>query len=119
MNANSDVTESALEISGNLIDVHRRAIYPATVAIERGRIAAIDTLTKPQATYLAPGFVDAHVHIESSMLPPVEFARLAVTHGTVATVSDPHEIANVLGAEGVRWMLEDATHAAVKICFGA
>jgi adenine deaminase len=119
MNANSDVTEGALQVSGNLIDVHRRAIYPASITVRQRRIAAIDEIGTPQTTYLAPGFVDAHVHIESSMLPPAEFARLAVTHGTVATVSDPHEIANVLGIEGVRWMLEDATHAAVKICFGA
>src|SRR3954452_13372870 len=119
MNANSDVTEGALQGSGNLIDVHRRAIYPASITVRQRRIAAIDEIGTPQTTYLAPGFVDAHVHIESSMLPPAEFARLAVTHGTVATVSDPHEIANVLGIEGVRWMLEDATHAAVKICFGA
>src|SRR5690348_13370957 len=119
MSSKNDVTESALEVSGNLIDVHRRAIYPATVTMERGRIAALDTLVKPKATYLVPGIVDAHIHIESSMLPPAEFARLAATHGTVATASDPHEIANVLGIEGVRWMLEDASHAAVKICFGA
>jgi len=74
---------------------------------------------QPGAPWFSPGFVDAHVHVESSMLPPSEFARVAVTHGTVATVSDPHEIANVLGLPGVRWMIADAQHAACKIFFGA
>lgn len=71
------------------------------------------------AGYVLPGFVDAHVHIESSMLPPAEFGRLAVVHGTVATVSDPHEIANVLGEAGVLYMLEEARRSPVKFCFGA
>jgi adenine deaminase len=119
MNADGDDNEKETQVSGNVIDVHRRAIYPAAVTVRQGRISAINRLAMPQPTYLAPGFVDAHVHIESSMLPPAEFSRLAVTHGTVATVSDPHEIANVLGLEGVRWMLGDAIHAALKICFGA
>ncbi len=109
----------AFQTSGNLIDVHRREVYSATVTIQDGRIAAIDRISTPQATYLAPGFVDAHVHVESSMLPPAEFARLAVRHGTVATVSDPHEIANVLGIDGVRWMLESAQHTVMQIHFGA
>jgi adenine deaminase len=94
-------------------------VYPATITVQSERIAAIDRIAEPQATFLAPGFVDAHVHIESSMLPPAEFARMAVRHGTVATVSDPHEIANVLGIEGVRWMLESAQHAEMQIHFGA
>ena len=111
---------SATCVSGNLIDIHRRRVYPATVVIRDGRIAEI--VEEPGAaysTYLAPGFVDAHIHIESSMLPPSEFSRLAVAHGTVASVSDPHEIGNVLGMEGVAWMLADAREAALKICFGA
>jgi adenine deaminase len=112
-------TGQKFQISGNLIDIHRRAVYPATIAVRGGKIAAIDEISTPQATYLAPGFVDAHVHIESSMLPPAEFSRVAVTHGTVATVSDPHEIANVLGADGVRWMLANAQHATLQIHFGA
>jgi adenine deaminase len=110
----------SFRVSGNLIDVHHRRVYPAIVAVIEGRIAKITE--EPGAeynSYLAPGFVDAHVHIESSMLPPSEFARLAVVHGTVATVSDPHEIGNVLGMEGIHWMLADAAEAAVKIHFGA
>ena len=107
---------------GHLIDVHARRTYPATVRIADGRIAAIEPLSAGQPVperYLCPGFVDAHVHVESSMLPPAEFGRLACVHGTVATVSDPHEIANVLGVAGVEWMLAEARSTPVKIAFGA
>ena len=105
----------------NLIDLYKREIYPAEITIENGCIKNISrTEKKPaDAGYLLPGFVDAHVHIESSMMPPTEFARLAVVHGTVATVSDPHEIANVIGVEGVEYMLEEARRVPVKFCFGA
>jgi len=85
-------------ISGNLVDVHQKKIYPAEVRVERGMIASIKPIDHSQLTshhYILPGFIDAHVHIESSMLVPSEFARLAVVQGTVATVSDPHEIDNV------------------------
>jgi adenine deaminase len=107
--------------TAQLVDLHQRRIYPAEITIEQGRIQQIRELAfAPEASgYLLPGFVDAHVHIESSMLPPTEFARMAVVHGTVATVSDPHEIANVLGNEGVVFMLEDAARSPVKFCFGA
>lgn len=105
----------------HLVDLHNRRIYPAEITLENGRIARIRELAQAPAGagYLMPGFIDAHVHIESSMLPPGEFARMAVVHGTVATVSDPHEIANVLGSDGVAYMLEDAATAPLKICFGA
>lgn len=73
----------------------------------------------PDLPYLIPGFIDAHVHIESSLLPPAEFARLAVRHGTVASVSDPHEIANVLGLAGVRWMLDNIAGSPFHVLFGA
>src|SRR5437870_3073274 len=106
MTSENPTTDRSFEVRGNVLDVHRRMIYPATVTVRDGRIAAINEDSgAAYRTYLAPGFVDAHVHVESSMLPPSEFARLAVVHGTVATVSDPHEIANVLGLEGVAWML--------------
>lgn len=104
-----------------LVDLHNRRIFPARIEVENGRVSNIvetDTVP-PDAGYILPGFVDAHVHIESSMLPPSEFARLAVVHGTVATVSDPHEIANVLGTAGVEFMLEDARRVPFKFCFGA
>jgi adenine deaminase len=106
-------------ISANVVDPVARRIRPATLTIDGGRIAAIDDDPAPHATWLLPGFVDAHVHVESSLLPPVEFARLAVAHGTVATVSDPHEIANVLGVPGVDYMLDDATRTPLTILFGA
>ncbi len=103
------------------VDLTRRKIYPAEVIIEDGRIKSISPTDKNPTSpgYLLPGFVDAHVHIESSMMPPTEFARLAVVHGTVATVSDPHEIANVLGSEGVDYMLDEARRVPLKYCFGA
>jgi adenine deaminase len=106
-------------VSGNLVDPLARTIRPATLTIVAGRIAAINDDAAPHATFLLPGFVDAHVHVESSLLPPSEFARMAVVHGTVATVSDPHEIANVLGIPGVDFMLDDARGVPFKFHFGA
>lgn len=110
-----------MTVQSNLVDLHQRRIYPAEITVENGRIREIQEIESvpADAGYLLPGFVDAHVHIESSMLPPTEFARMAVVHGTVATVSDPHEIANVLGNEGVIFMLEDAARSPMKFCFGA
>ena len=110
-----------MKLQAHLIDLHQRRIYPAAVSVANGKIQAIEPLESVPAGagYLLPDFVDAHVHIESSMLPPAEFGRLAVVHGTVATVSDPHEIANVLGAAGVQYMLEEAAKSPLKFCFGA
>lgn len=105
-------------ISANLIDIHQRRIYPATLRIEDGKIAAITEDNGKYSDYICPGFVDAHIHIESSMLTPVAFARLAATHGTVATVSDPHEIANVCGKEGVHYMIDNAKQTNFKFFFG-
>jgi adenine deaminase len=104
-----------------LVDLHRRVIHPAKVVVEGDRIASIEPLPESaplEPGFILPGFVDAHVHIESSMLPPVEFARVAVRHGTVATVSDPHEIANVLGEAGIEFMLDEASRACMPIAFG-
>ena len=107
-----------MTISGNLIDIHQRRIYPATVSIESGKIASVTEDAGPYSNHLLPGFIDAHIHIESSMLTPVAFARMAVTHGSVATVSDPHEIANVCGKDGVRYMIENARQTNFKFFFG-
>ncbi|HEX4129032.1 MAG TPA: adenine deaminase [Pirellulales bacterium] len=115
----SSATPATERVSGNIVDVHRRRVFPGTVVLRSGRIVEVVEEAGPYSTYLAPGFVDAHVHVESSMLPPAEFARLAVVHGTVATVSDPHEIANVAGIDGVDYMLASARQAPLKICFGA
>jgi adenine deaminase len=106
-------------IVGNVVDVRQRRVVPAKVTIADGRIAAIEPTAQPASTYLLPGFVDAHVHVESSMLVPTEFARAAVVHGTVATVSDPHEIGNVLGVAGVQYMLDNAAQSPFKFYFGA
>ena len=110
-----------MKIHKNFVNLHQRKIYPAEIFVEGGRIKNISPTDKKPDTpgYIMPGFIDAHVHIESSMMPPTEFARLAVVHGTVATVSDPHEIANVLGAKGVEYMLEEARRTPLKFCFGA
>ena len=114
---------SAFSVTANVVDIVARTIRPATVHVAEGRIRAL-TYTgadqpDPQLPYALPGFVDAHVHVESSLLVPTEFARLAVVHGTVATVSDPHEIANVLGVAGVAYMLANARLSPFKFCFGA
>lgn len=108
-------------IQGQLIDIFNKRIFPAQLEIEDGHIKQITELdhVPDDSGFILPGFVDAHVHIESSMMPPTEFARLAVVHGTVATVSDPHEIANVLGEEGVHYMLDEAQKVPLKFCFGA
>ena len=111
--------EQPSSLTGNLVDVHAQEIYPARLELANGLITRITREDRPFEHYILPGFVDAHVHIESSMLPPSEFARLAVRHGTVATVSDPHEIGNVLGVEGVRFMLDDADLSPLTMCFGA
>jgi len=107
--------------TGTVVDVHARQLYWGELIVEGEQIVRIRSLREGDGgpPYLLPGFVDAHVHIESSMLPPHEFNRLAAVHGTIATVSDPHEIANVLGTEGVEWMLRSAESAAFPILFGA
>lgn len=105
-------------LSVRLIDLHSRQTYPAQITIAEGKIAAISRVESAPAVYALPGFVDAHIHIESSMLVPSEFARIAVCHGSVATVSDPHEIANVLGTEGVRYMIANGRQTPFKFFFG-
>ena len=106
-------------VSGNIVDVFNSKIYPGTLHISNGKIVDIIQEEKYYKTYIIPGFVDSHIHIESSMLTPSEFARAAVVHGTVATVSDPHEIANVLGIDGVKYMIEDAKAVPMKFYFSA
>jgi len=106
-------------VTANVVDIAQRRVWPATVTVRDGRIAAIEPTDQPCSTFLMPGFIDAHVHVESSMLCPSAFARAAVVHGTVGTVSDPHEIANVLGEAGVRFMLDDAATVPFKFRFGA
>ena len=108
-----------MKIDGYIVDIHRKTIYGGEVVIENGKIKSLINTGGIHNRYIMPGFIDAHVHIESSMVTPSRFARTAVQHGTVATVSDPHEIANVLGVKGVDFMIEDAGNVPVKFMFGA
>ncbi|MDB5190863.1 MAG: ade [Segetibacter sp.] len=111
----------SFNISGNLVDIINERIFPAEVFIEDGKIIAIKEIEADENVrhFILPGFIDSHVHIESSMLIPSEFARLAVVHGTVATISDPHEIGNVCGMEGVNYMIENGKQVPFKFYFGA
>lgn len=108
-----------LKIQANIIDILEREIYFGELEVRDGKIFSITKMEGESLLYLLPGFVDAHVHIESSMLIPSEFARMSVVHGTVATVSDPHEIANVLGIAGVNYMIENGNKVPFKFNFGA
>ena len=106
-------------VQGNIVDIQNKRIYKGEVTILNGKISSIKEATHSVESFILPGFVDAHIHIESSMLVPSEFAKIAVIHGTVATVSDPHEIANVLGVKGVDFMIENGKKVPLKFNFGA
>lgn len=108
-----------MTILGNIVDIPNRRIFKGEIQVYNGRIRSIEEKPHNVETFILPGFVDAHIHIESSMLVPSEFARIAICHGTVATVSDPHEIANVLGVKGVEFMIENGKQTPFKFNFGA
>ena len=108
-----------MNVKGNIVDILNKRIFKGEVCIEDGQISAIREVNHEVENYILPGFVDAHIHIESSMVVPSEFAKIAVLHGTVATVSDPHEIANVLGVQGVDFMIENGKKVPLKFNFGA
>ncbi len=112
-----------LSVTGNLVDILNKEIYAAEVVVNDGKVAAISRQpinnNQPITGFILPGFIDSHVHIESSMLVPSEFAKLAVTHGTVGTVSDPHEIANICGIDGVDFMIDNGKQVNFKFNFGA
>ena len=110
---------NSFAIGGQIVDLVNTRIFSGVVVVKDGKISKIVEQSVDNTRYIMPGFVDAHVHIESSMLVPSEFARLATCHGTVATVSDPHEIANVLGKEGIRFMIENGKKVPFKFFFGA
>lgn len=105
--------------SGHIVDPVNKRTFKGTIVIQDGSISEIREADEVPDQTILPGFVDAHIHIESSMLVPSEFARLAVRHGTVATVSDPHEIANVCGIEGVEYMIRNGNSVPLKFFFGA
>ena len=108
-----------MQIQGQIVDIQNRTIYSGEITVENRKIVAVLPKEHNIKTYILPGFIDAHIHIESSMLVPSEFAKLAVLHGTVGTISDPHEIANVLGKEGVHYMIENGKQVPLKFHFGA
>lgn len=113
------MSNKSFSVSGQVVDLRAAKIFPGTIHVENGRIVAITHEKSVPNQFIIPGLIDAHVHIESSMLVPSEFARMAVVHGTVATVSDPHEIANVLGIEGIQYMIENGKKVPFKFYFGA
>lgn len=110
---------SGFDIAGQIVDVVGGRIFPGTVTVQDGHIAAVKAQTSAAPQIILPGLVDAHVHIESSLLVPSEFARLAVLHGSVGAAADPHEIGNVLGMAGVEFMLQNAGQMPFAFCFGA
>ena len=111
---------SVFSVSGNIVDIENQVIFPGTVTVTNDRISSVNREEgKEYDNYIMPGFIDSHIHIESSMLIPSSFARMAVVHGTVATVSDPHEIGNVLGVDGVNYMIENGDKVPFKFFFGA
>lgn len=111
--------DNNFSLSGQIVDLVQSRIFPGTVTVSDGKIAEITETPEAEPRFIMPGFVDAHIHIESSMVPPSEFARMAVPHGTVATVSDPHEIANVMGVEGIDYMISSGKRGHFKFYFGA
>lgn len=114
----SNAVESSLQ--GHIVDIEHQTVYPGEIKIADGKIADIVRLSDVDASapYYLPGFIDGHIHIESSMLTPENFARLAVAHGTVGVVADPHEITNVLGETGINFMIDNSASSRLKFHFG-
>jgi len=115
---------NSFKIQGNIVDILAKNIFYGEVSVANGKIVSIEELPTVNGqrltdNFLLPGFIDSHVHIESSMLVPAEFAKLAVVHGTVGTISDPHEIANVCGMDGVEFMISNGKTVPFKFHFGA
>lgn len=108
-----------MQIQGQIVDIENSRIYAGEITVENGKITSIIGKNHDVQHYIMPGFIDSHIHIESSMLVPSEFAKIAMLHGTVATISDPHEIANVLGTAGVYYMIENGKKVPLKFHFGA
>lgn len=119
VNSEKRMLSEFMQISGKIIDIFHRRIFPGIITIKNGRIQSIVESENASSNFILPGFIDGHIHIESSMLVPSEFARIASTHGTVATVSDPHEIANVMGIDGIEFMIDNANQVPFKFFFGA
>lgn len=118
-NINKSNSKTSNMIRGNLLNVFTEEIYPAEISINNGLINCVKAVNKEFKEYILPGFIDAHIHIESSMLTPSRFAEAVVPHGTTSVISDPHEIANVLGSEGIEYMLKDASSVPLNFFFTA
>ena len=116
---NHFMIENSFSLSGQLVDLVHSRIFPGKITVCDQKITEIIELPEAENRFIMPGFIDAHIHIESSMVPPSEFGRMAVCHGTVAAVSDPHEIANVLGVEGIDYMIRSGKRGHFKFYFGA
>jgi adenine deaminase len=108
-----------LTLEGNIVDVRKSRIFPGKISIEDSVITTIEETDNKYETYLAPGFIDGHIHIESSMLCPSRFAEAVLPHGTTAVVADPHEIANVMGISGIDYMVKDAAKSPLNVFFTA
>ena len=104
---------ATFSVTGQYVDIVGKQIYPASIQVENGIIVSINPCENAPLQYILPGFIDSHVHIESSMLIPSSFARLAVLHGTIGTISDPHEIANVCGVDGVHYMIDNGKKSSI------
>lgn len=104
-------------IEGQIVDVLNRDIFSGSIDFENGRIVAVNHHPTTERIFVLPGLVDAHIHVESSMLAPCEYARAAMRHGTVSIVTDPHEIGNVCGVAGVRFMMDESERTPLKMCF--
>ena len=113
------MNDNSFTLSGQIVDLVGSRIFPGSITVHDEKIVEITPLPSAEQRYIMPGFIDEHIHIESSMVPPSEFARMAVCHGTVATVSDPHEIANVMGVEGIDYMIRSGKRGHFKFYFGA
>ncbi|UCH89584.1 MAG: adenine deaminase, partial [Thermoplasmata archaeon] len=113
------MAEQVLELEGNIVDVAAKRTFPGRLVTGNGIIKSIEETNKDYSTYLAPGFIDAHIHIESSMLCPSRFAEAVVSHGTTSVVADPHEIANVMGLAGIDYMIKDTEAVPLKVYFTA
>lgn len=111
--------KSSFTLGGQVVDVVNGRIFPGIIHVVEGVIAEVLETVEAPETFLLPGLIDAHIHVESSMLIPSEFARLAAVHGTIGTVSDPHEIGNVLGMDGVRFMIRNGKKVPFRFYFGA
>jgi adenine deaminase len=109
----------AISVFGKIVDIHNREIFSGRIQVENGKIFSIERVNDCPDVYIMPGLIDSHVHIESSMVTPGAFAVAAVSRGTIGVVSDPHEIANVMGVAGVNFMIEDARSTPLKVWFGA